>query len=240
MPNLMSKMPTESLVRNWNKVDWNPFMSANEDHLNTKNNKDSVDVLAALESLGANPQTKDQDNGTTFFLFWVQQGHLEHCKTILGIVPGQQRLELIEEADRLDRGPLHHAVLRGHLSVTRLLLTQHADVNAPDIKGNRPLHLCSSELVGTLLLEYGAEVSAKNKAGLTTLQHIERIGLECPELISLLEEHVRGTDGEFSNMMTNGKLSTLLGCAFIAGVIAYYMACYEEENLLELQPLDSP
>ncbi|CAN4085681.1 unnamed protein product [Withania somnifera] len=70
--------------------------------------------------------------------------------------------------DSEGRAPLHWAVDRGHLSITKLLLTRNADVNAKDLEGQTALHyaaLCEREDIAELLVKHGADVEIKDNEG---------------------------------------------------------------------------
>ncbi|KAJ1472802.1 ankyrin repeat-containing domain protein, partial [Baffinella frigidus] len=63
--------------------------------------------------------------------------------------------------------PLHYAALGGHTTVGRLLLAYMADGSSRDKNGRMPLHFSVNEAVALLLLEHGADVSAKAYDGRT-------------------------------------------------------------------------
>ncbi len=68
--------------------------------------------------------------------------------------------------------PLHYAATRGHLDIIRLLLEEHAYIDAESPNGTTPLMMAarygSSEAV-KLLLDEGADVSLKNQQKLTAI-----------------------------------------------------------------------
>jgi uncharacterized protein len=82
--------------------------------------------------------------------------------------------------------PLHAAVAGGHHAITKALLAQGADVNAPQQLGWRPLHAAAQSgdvAMVRLLLASGAEVGLKNDQGLTAYDvakqrgHLELFGM---------------------------------------------------------------
>ena len=70
--------------------------------------------------------------------------------------------------------PLHQAVNAGDIERVKSLLSDGADVNAKDDKGNTPLHLLArygykKQDIAELLIAKGADVNARNKDGWTPL-----------------------------------------------------------------------
>lgn len=80
-------------------------------------------------------------------------------------------------ADIQGRNALHLACERGHEGVVRLLCHAGVAVNGSDIEGRRPIHyaigpeISASQSVQVLrvLIEYGADINARNKSGRTAL-----------------------------------------------------------------------
>jgi len=61
--------------------------------------------------------------------------------------------------------PLHIAAMYGYQSIAELLVTQDADVNAPDCNGSTPLHIASCHgmiTLVTLLVENGAKINQRS------------------------------------------------------------------------------
>ncbi len=83
--------------------------------------------------------------------------------------------------DEHGRTPLHYATERARSAegknddwarIAHILVARHADVNARDVHGNTPLHhaLCNrNEVLASLLIRYGADVSASNDCGTPAL-----------------------------------------------------------------------
>lgn len=84
--------------------------------------------------------------------------------------------------------PLHYAASSSHLPVIRLLLENHAYIDAESPNGTTPLMMAS--MYGTpeavkLLLEEGADPVLKNQQGLTALQFAQRANrLDVAKLLS--------------------------------------------------------
>ena len=95
--------------------------------------------------------------------------------------------------------PLHCAAVGGQLEVTLLLLKLNVEVNSRNVEGSTPLHLASrgskslrkgSAVVVRLLLDWGADVQARDLSG-KTASEVAR-GPEQQDIIRLLSEHAAG------------------------------------------------
>ena len=109
-----------------------------------------------------------------------------------------------------NRTALHKAVLRNHLEVVKFLLAKGAKTDIADIEGNTPLHLATQSLLNKksqllsidndnhnnanenisanffiieLLVDNNANITAKNKQGLTPFDYVKESGKQ--ELIAL-------------------------------------------------------
>ena len=88
--------------------------------------------------------------------------------------------------------PLHYAATGGHLAVLRLLLDNHAYIDAESPNGSTPLMMAamySNAATVELLLKEGADPNLKNELGLTALDFAVR-GKK-PDSAELLEAVVR-------------------------------------------------
>jgi ankyrin repeat protein len=88
--------------------------------------------------------------------------------------------------------PLHYAASNGHVSVIKLLLENHAYIDAESPNGTTPLMMAS--MYGSLqsvklLLDEGADPLLKNQNGLTALQFAERGNR--PDAAKLLTQAIR-------------------------------------------------
>ncbi|HON29669.1 MAG TPA: ankyrin repeat domain-containing protein, partial [Ottowia sp.] len=73
--------------------------------------------------------------------------------------------------------PLHYAATGGHLDIMRLLLEEHAFIDAQSPNGTTPLMMAAS--YGTpeavkLLIEAGADISMRNQKGMSALDFAQR------------------------------------------------------------------
>lgn len=91
--------------------------------------------------------------------------------------------------------PLHYAASSGHLPVIRLLLENHAYIDAESPNGSTPLMMASmygSPAAVKLLLDEGADALLKNQQGITALQFAERVNrLDAAELITKAQLSLR-------------------------------------------------
>jgi ankyrin repeat protein len=71
--------------------------------------------------------------------------------------------------------PLYHAARHANAQVVEQLLKSGADVRARVSNGNTALHVTFDTQIGAVLLRYGADLNAKNKAGQTPLANARRV-----------------------------------------------------------------
>ncbi|KAF5706214.1 ankyrin repeat-containing protein, partial [Fusarium globosum] len=100
---------------------------------------------------------------------------------------------LLEKEDWRKRTPLFRAAWWGHLEMVRILLDAKADIEAADDSGWRPLHAAYDNAgITSLLLDKGAQVSAKTEEGLTALDLAAKWGQS--ESLTILLGHKPGPD----------------------------------------------
>ena len=101
--------------------------------------------------------------------------------------------------------PLSWAAFCGYVDVARVLLEYNADVNSQDRDGRTPLHeaiFCSEPTgdyprVVRLLLEHGANASARNTEHLTPFQLAQTLPTKLDlDILHILVEHGADIDGE--------------------------------------------
>ena len=90
--------------------------------------------------------------------------------------------------------PLHYAASTGQVAVIRLLIEQHAYIDAESPNGSTPLMMAS--MYGTpdavrLLLEEGADASLKNQQGLTAIEFAKRADRE--DVVLLISKSVKAS-----------------------------------------------
>ena len=73
--------------------------------------------------------------------------------------------------------PLHYAATKAHIPMMRLLIENHAFLDAPSPNGTTPLMMAAhygSPLAAKMLLEEGADPSIKNHLGLSALDFAQK------------------------------------------------------------------
>eukprot|EP00051_Salpingoeca_urceolata_P012583 m.155644 g.155644 ORF g.155644 m.155644 type:complete len:298 (-) comp17537_c0_seq4:51-944(-) len=151
----------------------------------------------------------------------LNSGVLSDGVTAAGVI------EFVNRPDPNGRTPLHAASLRGFDDVCRELLRAGADPNAQDRAGFSPLHVVSSEhVVATLCKSDSIDVLVQNKAGLTALEHLRRIGA-APAVINAVEIQTIEANGSltalYRNPQTRAKMYFLV---LLCGMAAFAAATF--------------
>ena len=88
--------------------------------------------------------------------------------------------------------PLHYAATGGHAEILRLLLDEHAYIDAPSPNGTTPLMMAAhygTDAAVQLLLEAGADASLRNERGLSAQDFA--MGAARPALAEKISQHLR-------------------------------------------------
>ena len=166
-----------------------------------------LEVVQILLERSADVNSKN-NHGSTPLLLASEFGH-----------PDVVQLLLDHKADLYLRDsdgdtPLHCAAIGGQLDVTQLLLKLNVEVNSRNVQGSTPLHLAStgswrlpegSAVVVRLLLDYGADVQARDLSGQTASE--VACGPEQQEIVRLLTEHAAERTNE-AECSVNVRLGT--------------------------------
>ena len=164
-------------------------------------NKDDPAVVAALLQRGFDGNTRDP-NGLSGLHLAVREKSLKVAAVLVGwnkisvetrTASDESPLMLASLAGLVDLSkaliakgadvnktgwtPLHYAASNGHVEVIKLLLENHAYIDAESPNGSTPLMMAS--MYGNpqsvkLLLDEGADSLLKNQTGLTALQFAQR------------------------------------------------------------------
>ena len=84
----------------------------------------------------------------------------------------ERLINLGADVNKAGWSPLHYAASKGHIAMMRLLIENHAYLDAESPNGTTPLMMAAhygSPMATKLLLEEGADPRLKNKLGLTAL-----------------------------------------------------------------------
>lgn len=89
-------------------------------------------------------------------------------------------VELGAQINRPGWTPLHYAATGGHLAMTRWLLDESAYIDAESPNGTTPLMMAARQArrsIVELLITEGADPTARNEAGFTVTDYLDRNGL---------------------------------------------------------------
>lgn len=132
--------------------------------------------------------------GCTALVVAAKHGHVNVLRVLINADAAsatmhKQSLEsVLLRCDQHGRSALHHAALRSHVDAIRQLVEAGSNVDAADIKGFTPLHLCSATAPARVLIEAGADVLTTDNAGHTPLQHMDAVLVTSAPLLSLLRQ----------------------------------------------------
>lgn len=140
-------------------------------------------VAALLENLQTRAEVRTAKDESPLMLAALR-GYLDVCKLLIA-----------RDADVNKPGwtPLHYAATGGHIATMRLLLDNHAYIDAASPNGSTPLMMAS--MYGTLdavklLLEAGADPNLTNVNGLSAIDFARQVQRE--EVVLLIAAAVRG------------------------------------------------
>ena len=148
------------------------------------------DVVMALVDAGADVNTVDNVLGYTPLLWASGFGE---TKSISILIDSGADMEVHDTAE--GRTPLMHAVRTGENESVAFLVTSGANVNALDNANQTALHVAAAGNNVSLdkvksLVEGGADTSAKDKDGLTPLDHAKgRTDGDAKAVVDYLAEH---------------------------------------------------
>jgi uncharacterized protein len=124
-----------------------------------------VDLLLSQNRIQLELRSPQDENA---LMMAALGGHLTICKTL--IAKGA-------DVNKTGWAPLHYAATKGHLDVMKLLLENHAYIDAESPNKTTPLMM--AVMYGTaeavkLLIDEGADVSLKNEQNLTAVDFAKR------------------------------------------------------------------
>lgn len=161
---------------------------------NTRNEKDMPGLYVALQEgslkvvdvLLASPRLQPESRNPADespLMMAALKGHLDIAARLI---------KLGADVNKPGWAPLHYAATHGHLEIMRLLLEEHAFIDAESPNGTTPLMMAAS--YGTpeavkLLIEAGADIHMRNQKGMTALDFARRA--ERPDSVELVETALR-------------------------------------------------
>jgi hypothetical protein len=109
--------------------------------------------------------------GETPLMIAALQGDLKNARRLV---------ELGAQVNRPGWTPLHYAATGGHVAMTRWLLEESAYIDAESPNGTTPLMMAARQgrqSIVELLISEGADPTARNEAGFTVTDYLDRNGL---------------------------------------------------------------
>ena len=109
--------------------------------------------------------------GETPLMIAALRGDLKNARRLV---------ELGAQVNRPGWTPLHYAATGGHVAMTRWLLEESAYIDAESPNGTTPLMMAARQgrqSIVELLISEGADPTARNEAGFTVTDYLERNGL---------------------------------------------------------------
>lgn len=139
-------------------------------------------VAALLESSKIRVEVRTSKDESPLMLAALK-GYTEIC---------QQLIARDADVNKLGWTPLHYAATGGQVATMRLLLDNHAYIDAASPNGSTPLMMAA--MYGTvdavrLLIEAGADPALKNAKGLTAIEFARKVQRE--DIVSLVATAMR-------------------------------------------------
>lgn len=166
---------------------------------------DFVEGVKLLLDHGANVNIRNADQQTPLHIACLAQS-VETVDTLI------QHKADINLTYRDGRTALHASIIKETSSwdCTKMLLDCKIDVNKPDNFGYTPLHLAALNEFGgcvLMLIEYGADITARTNGGITALSFIVRRTPEViPKYFSKLDSSIKVNESEIGDVDCEIKL----------------------------------
>ena len=130
-----------------------------------------IDVVRLLTKIFESPPDSENANGDTPLVLACEEGHLDIVAFLTTAFENDVNARHGESKDTV----LHCACRSGNLEIVQyleLVLAHKADVQAENVDGNTPLHVCgSADTMLYLLRMCDPDVSIKGSQGMTPLHH---------------------------------------------------------------------
>lgn len=183
--------------------------------------KGHVEVVKFLVGNGANVEKYNRDDGSTAFIIAAAHGQLE-------VVQYLHQSKAQDVANKNGRTALMVAVQGKHFNVVKYLVeVVKSNVNH-DINGMTILMFAHSVEIAKCLVEYGARVNDKNRAGETALMFVSKKG--CADVVEYLLElgaNVNEKNNMGDTVLINAVQGGYLG---VVELLVKYGALIDEQN----------